>query len=97
MHNWPFNITAAVIIWGLQDRMCRQSNKHDSDDGRDRRSLYKEVLRADAELKQLVEEMPQFFKSDKHENSGIPEYIFQQGSILLLSIAHKVSSNAMRT
>lgn len=83
-----------MIIWDLQDKMCRRLDEKDDRDENDRKRLYAEVLRADGELKNLVEEMPTFFKSNGHKTSGIPGYILQQRTILLLSIAHKVSVKA---
>ncbi|CAI7589308.1 unnamed protein product [Penicillium pancosmium] len=81
----------SVIIWKLQDRMCmgtKSGSGHSSDD---LRNLYSEVLQADRELKQLVEEMPRFFRLKENYDDETPRNIIQQTRILSISIAHKIS------
>lgn len=65
----------------------KSGSGHSSDD---LRNLYSEVLQADRELKQLVEEMPRFFRLKENYDDETPRNIIQQTRILSISIAHKV-------
>jgi hypothetical protein len=79
--------SVSVIIWNMQDRMCQKGHPENSDE---MRNLYSEVLQADRELKQLIDEMPRFFKPGNGVVSELPTYITQISSVLSLSYAHKV-------
>lgn len=70
--------------------MSQWPNPGNYEDSDSLRNLYSEVLQADHELKQLVDEMPRFFKPGKHLISEIPVYMPQQSSVISLSSAHKV-------
>ncbi|KAL4951718.1 hypothetical protein BDW69DRAFT_201270 [Aspergillus filifer] len=84
----------AVLIWKTQDKMCQLGHPNGVDDGL--RKLYSEVIRADQELRELMEKMPTFFRTDYHTSTvhqnQHPAHIRHQHRILSLALAHKFYS-----
>lgn len=60
-------LTVSVPIWKTQDRMCRVGHPDQSQDGI--RRLYDEVISADSELKQIMQNIPTFFSGNCHEQN----------------------------
>lgn len=67
--------------------MCRVGHPDESQDGL--RRLYDEVISADSELKQIMQNLPTFFRGDCHERNEARN-VEQQKCVLQLAIAHKV-------
>lgn len=74
----------------MQDRMCHLGHPHKSKDGL--RRLYEEVLRADAQLKRLMQEMPNFYHDNVDKSPGLPQHVSHQRQVILLTLAHKFYS-----
>lgn len=84
-----FKICAvAVLIWRTQDKMCQQGHPNQVEDGL--RKLYAEVIRADHDLRDIMERMPSFLKMDSESTIGFPVHIKYQQEVLSLALAHKV-------
>ena len=82
------DIIVAVLIWKAQDKMCRRGHPYAVEDGL--RKLYSEVLSADQELRQLLDNMPKFFTSEASDMEFPVRLRYQQATIAL-TMAHKVS------
>ena len=78
----------AVLIWKTQDRMCRRGHPQAVEDGL--RKLYTEVLNADQELRQLMDDLPRCFRNEASDLE-LPPHLGQQYATLQLTLAHKVS------
>ncbi|KAL4791921.1 hypothetical protein BDV19DRAFT_401014 [Aspergillus venezuelensis] len=83
----------AVLIWKTQDKLCQLGPPNGVDGGLHK--LYAEVIRADQELRELMETMPTFFRdshsSPVHQNQH-PAHIRHQHRVLSLAMAHKFYS-----
>ncbi|KAJ5692651.1 C6 transcription factor [Penicillium macrosclerotiorum] len=71
----------------MQDRICLHFNENGGEDGL--RELYPEILRADQELKDLINKMPIFFKPNYDMTESPKGLNTQQSAVLMLSHAHK--------
>ena len=69
--------------------MLRLGHPDKSQDGL--RKLYDEVISADSELKQMMQNLPMFFRPNSHEQNEVRS-LEQQKSVLQLALAHKVRS-----
>lgn len=78
----------------MEDRMCQKRTQEETENSI--RELYSEVLQADHEMKQLITELPAFFRSEAVYTERAPENISQQRAVLFLSFAHKVCMLLLR-
>ncbi|KAL2823905.1 putative C6 transcription factor [Aspergillus cavernicola] len=79
-----------VLIWRTQDRMCQQGHPDGVEDGL--RKLYSEVIKADRELRQLMDKMPSFFRTAPEAPTMLPAHVRYQREVLSLALAHKFYS-----
>ncbi|CAI7663202.1 unnamed protein product [Penicillium bialowiezense] len=78
----------AVLLWRTQDRLCALGHPSRVSDGE--RRLYEEIIRADAELRKITDQMPTFFRQHRPQDKALPAHVLQQKEVTQLSLSHKV-------